>query len=31
MNLVCLVAVGYPDESPKKDRKSVEEILEFIR
>ena len=31
MNLVCLVAVGYPDESPKKDRKPVEEVLEFIR
>ncbi|MEI9477533.1 MAG: nitroreductase family protein [Deltaproteobacteria bacterium] len=31
MNLVCLVAVGYPGESPQKDRRSVEEVLEFIR
>ncbi len=29
-SLVCLVAVGYPDESPKKERRPVEEILEFI-
>jgi nitroreductase len=31
MNLVCLVAVGYPDESPQKDRRPVDEVLEFIR
>ena len=31
MNLVCLVAVGYPDETPKKDRRPVEEVMEFIR
>lgn len=31
MNLVCLIAVGYPDESPQKDRKPVEEVLTFIR
>jgi nitroreductase len=31
MDLVCLVAAGYPDESPKKDRKPVEEVMEFIR
>jgi nitroreductase len=31
LNLVCLVAVGYPDESPKKDRKPVDEVLEFVR
>jgi nitroreductase len=29
--LVCLVAVGYPDESPRKDRKPVDEVLEFVR
>ena len=31
LNLVCLVALGYPDESPQKDRKPVDEVLEFIR
>ena len=31
LNLVCLVAVGYPDESPQKDRKPVDEVLEFVR
>jgi nitroreductase len=31
LSLVCLVAVGYPDESPRRDRKPVEEVLEFIR
>ncbi len=30
LSLVCLVAVGYPDESPKKDRKPAEEVLRFI-
>ncbi len=30
LSLVCLVAVGYPDEVPKKDRKPVEEVLRFI-
>jgi nitroreductase len=30
MDLICLVAVGYPDEEPQKDRKPVEEVLEFI-
>ncbi len=30
LNLVCLIAVGYPDESPQKERKPVEEVLEFI-
>lgn len=30
-SLVCLVAVGYPDEFPQKDRKPVDEVLEFIR
>jgi nitroreductase len=30
LSLVCLVAVGYPDESPQKDRKPVEEVLETI-
>ena len=31
MALVCLIAVGYPDESPQKDRKPVEEALKFVR
>jgi len=31
MDLVCLVALGYPAESPQKDRRPVEEVLEFIR
>ncbi len=30
LSLVCLVAVGYPDESPQKDRKPVDEVLNFI-
>jgi len=30
LSLVCLVAVGYPDESPKKERKPVEQVLEFV-
>jgi nitroreductase len=30
LNLVCLVAVGYPDESPQKDRKPVDQALEFV-
>jgi nitroreductase len=30
MSLICLVAVGYPDESPQKDRKPVDEVLRFI-
>jgi len=31
MDLICLIAVGYPDESPQKDRKPVDQVLEFIR
>ncbi len=31
MALVCLVAVGYPDESPQKDRRPVDQVLEFVR
>jgi nitroreductase len=31
MALVSLVAVGYPDESPQKDRKPVDQVLEFVR
>jgi nitroreductase len=31
MALVCLVAVGYPDESPQKDRKPVDQVLQFVR
>jgi nitroreductase len=30
LSLVCLVALGYPDEVPKKDRKPVEEVSRFI-
>lgn len=29
-SLICLVAVGHPDESPQKDRKPVEQVLEVI-
>jgi nitroreductase len=29
-NLACLVAVGYPDESPQKDRKPVKEVAKFV-
>ncbi len=29
--LVSLVAVGHPDENPRKDRKPVSEVVEFIR
>ncbi len=31
MDLICLIAVGVPDESPQKDRKPADEVLEFIR
>jgi nitroreductase len=30
ISLVCLIAVGYPGESPQKDRKSVDEVLDFV-
>ena len=30
LQLICLVAAGYPDESPKKDRKPVKEVVRFI-
>jgi len=30
LSLVCLVAVGYPDQSPQKDRKPVDQVLEFV-
>jgi len=30
-SLVCLVALGYPDESPQKDRRPVDQVLEFVR
>ncbi len=30
MSLVCLIAVGYPDESPQKDRRSVDEVMKVI-
>jgi nitroreductase len=31
MNLVCLVAVGYPAETPCKDRRPVDEVMQFVR
>jgi len=31
MNLICLIAVGYPDESPHKERKPVDEVFEIFR
>jgi nitroreductase len=31
MNFVCMVAVGYPDESPQKDRKPLDQVLTLIR
>lgn len=31
MDLVSVVPVGYPDESPQRDRKPVSEVVEFIR
>lgn len=30
LSLLCLVAVGYPDESPIKERRPVDEVLEFV-
>jgi len=30
MKLICLVAVGYPGESPRRDRKPVEQVMEFV-
>jgi nitroreductase len=30
MDLICLIAVGYPDESPQRDRNPVDQVLEFI-
>lgn len=30
MSLVCLIAVGYPDEAPQQQRKPVSEVLKFI-
>jgi nitroreductase len=29
--LIALVALGYPDEVPKKDRKPVDQVVSFIR
>ena len=31
MSLICLIAVGYPDELPHKERRPVDEVLEFVR
>jgi nitroreductase len=31
LDLTGLIAVGYPDESPRRDRKPVEQVMEFIR
>jgi nitroreductase len=30
MDLICLIAVGYPDESPQRDRKPVDQVLDFV-
>jgi len=30
-SLTSLIAVGYPAESPKRDRRPVDEVLEFVR
>jgi len=30
MNLICLAAVGYPAESPRRDRRPVEEVIGFV-
>ncbi len=30
LDLVCLIAAGYPDESPQKDRLPVDQVLRFI-
>ena len=30
MDLICLIAVGYPDESPQRDRNPVDQVLEFV-
>jgi len=30
MALVCVVAVGYSDEAPQKDRRPVDEVVNFI-
>jgi nitroreductase len=30
MNLISLIAVGYPDESPQRARRPVDEVLEFV-
>jgi len=30
MKLICLVAVGYPGESPQRDRKPAEQVMEFV-
>jgi hypothetical protein len=31
MDLTSLIAVGYPDESPRRERRPVDEVLEFVR
>ncbi len=30
MNLISLIALGYPDESPQRPRRPVDEVLEFV-
>ena len=30
LSMICLIAVGYPDESPRKDRNPVDQVLEFV-
>ena len=31
LSLVCLVAVGFPGESPQKGRRPIDEVMEFVR
>ena len=30
LSLICLVAVGYADESPQRERKPVDQVIEFL-
>jgi nitroreductase len=30
MDLICLIAVGYPNELPQRDRKPVDQVLDFV-
>ncbi len=31
LSLICLVPVGYPDQSPTKDRKPLNEVVKVVR